>query len=76
MRLPDFLLFASDATIVGIWGAAFLLLALFALLAEWRRERRKNIDRVGLVPWSTIFVLCAFVGAGLLVTAVKGWLTG
>lgn len=74
MELPAFLKFASDATIVGLWSGGFFLLAVLALLGDWGRARRKNIDRVGCMPWTPIFLACAMIGAGLLVVAVKGWI--
>ncbi len=74
MHWPAFITFASDATLVGLWAGGFLLLAVLALLADWRRSRRKNIDRVGCLPWTPIFLAAAFIGSGLLMVAVKGWL--
>ena len=76
MELPAFIRFASDATLVGLWAAGFLLLAAYALIADRLRTRRKNIDRVGYVPWTPVFLASAMIGAGLLVVAVKGWLSG
>ena len=76
MELPGFIRFASDATLVGLWAGGFLLLAATALLADWRRTKRKDIDRVGCVPWTVVFLASAFIGCGLLVMAVKGWLAG
>jgi len=76
MKLPAFLLFASDATIVGLWGGAFVLLALLALLMDGRRSRRKKIDAVGCMPWTFVFLAAAIIGAGMLMMAVKGWLGG
>ena len=73
MRLPDFILFASDATLVGMAAGALLLLAALSLLAEYRRNRRHNIDAVGWMPWTMIFLVSAICGAGLLIFAVKGW---
>ena len=69
---PQFLMFASDAVWLAIWGGVCLLLALLAMLAEHRRNKRKALDAVGWVPWTTVFVLLAFLGAGLLTLAVKG----
>ena len=74
MHLPDWILFASDATLVGLAAGGLLLMALFALLAENRRHRRKAIDKVGCMPWTLVFLACAVSGAGLLMVAVKGWL--
>ena len=76
MHWPQFILFASEATLVGLWAAGFLAVALVALVGEWLRLRRKDINRVGWVPWTTLFMLSATLGAGLLLVAIKGWLAG
>ncbi|GAA0282024.1 hypothetical protein GCM10009127_24200 [Alteraurantiacibacter aestuarii] len=76
MHLPEFILFASDATIVGLWGGLFLLIAVLALAGDWLRARRKDVDRVGCMPWTPIFLACAMIGVGLMVVAVKGWIAG
>ena len=76
MHEPAFLLFASDATLVGLGGAALLIVAAVALLGERRRLRRKHIDAVGWMPWSTVSVLATFVGLSLLAMAAMGWLRG
>lgn len=52
------------------------LVAAFAWTADWRRRRRKNLDRVGFMPWTTIF-FCALVAAVVLVgLAARQWLAG
>jgi hypothetical protein len=76
MSEPDFLLFASDATLIGLAGGALLLLALLAFLGERRRMRRKHIDAVGWVPWTTLFFVAFFCGVCLFAVAVMGWLRG
>lgn len=76
MEMPAFLKFASDATVVGLWAGGFILLATLALFGDWRRAKRKNIDRVGCMPWTPIFLAAAFIGGGLFLVAVKGWLAG
>ena len=76
MKEPDFLLFASDATLLGIAGAALLLIALAAMFGERRRLRRKAIDAVGWMPWTTVSVACLFVGVILLAIAAPGWIGG
>lgn len=73
---PDFLLFASDAEIMALWGAAFLLLAGFAMLMERRRMKRAEIHRVGWVPWTGIFLLFAVIGGGLLAVSVPAIMHG
>lgn len=76
MKEPDFLLFASDATLCGIVAGALLLLALLAIVGERRRMRRSAIDAVGWVPWTTVFFVSFFPGITLLALAVKGWVAG
>ena len=76
MEEPDFLLFASDATIVGLIGGALLIVAAVAFLGERRRHRRRHIDAVGWVPWSALSVLATFAGVTLLAVALTGWLRG
>lgn len=75
MHEPQFLLFASDATIVGLAGAAFLLIAVLAFLGDRRRMRRNHIDAVGWMPWTTVSVLASFAGLTLLAMAATGWLS-
>ena len=76
MKEPEFLRYASDATLLGIAGAAQLLIALAAMFGERRRLRRKAIDAVGWMPWTTVSVACFFVGTILLAMAGSGWLGG
>ncbi|MGE5953679.1 MAG: hypothetical protein ACM308_08710 [Qipengyuania vulgaris] len=74
--MPKFLTFASDADILALWGAGFLLLALFSLFMERRRLKRARIDGVGWVPWTGLFLTAAVVGGGLLAVAVPGIIRG
>ena len=76
MEEPDFLLFASDATLAGLAGGALLLVALWSAVAERRRLRRARIEAVGFMPWTTVFFLSIFPGVTLVAMAVKGWLAG
>lgn len=71
---PDFLRFASDATIAGLWGGALLLLSLVAMLGDRRRRRRSDINAVGWVPWRDLSAFTAFAGLVLLAMAASGWL--
>jgi hypothetical protein len=73
---PDFLLFASDATLAAVAGGALLLLAAVSGVAERRRLRRTRIDAVGFMPWTAVFFLSFFPGVVLLALAAKGWLAG
>jgi len=71
MYEPRFLLFASDATLLGLSGAALLALAFLAWLGERRRKRRISIDAVGWVPWTTVAFLSFFAGLVLLAVALR-----
>ena len=74
--MHDFLTFASDADVLGIWAAAFLLLAGLALLMERRRMNRARIDKIGWMPWTGLFLTFAVLGGGLLAIAVPGIVQG
>lgn len=76
MSMHEFLTFASEAEIVGLWGLALLALAAASLIAERRRMKRARIDRIGWVPWTNVFMVSAIVGMGLLALAAKGILAG
>ena len=76
MNEPAFLLFASDATLVGLAGGVLIAVAGIALLGERRRLRRKYIDAVGWMPWTTLSALTTFAALTLLAMAAMGWLRG
>ena len=74
MEEPEFLLFASDATLAALAGGALLALAVWSAIAERRRLRRNRIDAVGFMPWTAVFFLAFFPGLTLLALGVMGWL--
>lgn len=74
--LHDFLVFASDAELMALWGLGFVAGALLASLAERRRMKRARIDRLGWMPWTGLFLLCAVIGGGLLAFSVPQLLAG
>ena len=76
MAEPDFLLFASDAELAAFWGGIFLLIALICMLMERRRYRRREINRVGWMPWTGLFLVFAVFGGGLLALSVPVILRG
>ncbi len=73
---PDFLLFASDAELLALWGGGSLILALLCMLMEQRRMKRAQIDSIGWVPWTSLFLLFAVLGGGLLAVAVPALMQG
>ena len=76
MKLPDELMFASDAEMAVLMGGAFLLLAIGCLLMERRRVRRAAIDRVGWVPWTGLFLMCMIVAGALIALGLPAWIRG
>lgn len=60
---------SSDATQLAVVGAAFWVLAVFAALMEWRGKKVRDyaqLERVGWMPWTAIFIMCAMIGGGCL----------
>ena len=76
MTEPDFLLFANDAQLLAMGGGLLVLLAVIALAMDRRRSRRKDIDRVGWVPWTGLFVTLAVLGGGMLALALPVVIAG
>jgi hypothetical protein len=71
--LPNFIRFASQATVLAMWGGALLIVSALAAVGDFRRRRRRHIDAVGWVPWRDVSALTAFAGLVLVVMAVSGW---
>lgn len=70
---PQWLLFASDRTLLILVGAVFIAIAAIAVIMDRRRHRRDRIhaaDRVGWVPWTTLYLLSAVLGLGLIAAAL------
>jgi len=61
--------FASEAKLVALLGAAFVLNAVLALVMDKRRASKRTIERlekVGFMPWTAIFLGSLVIGGGLL----------
>lgn len=57
-------------------GVAAALVAAWAWHGDRRRTRRSNPDRVGIMPWTTLFFWAFVLACILLGAAGKDWLTG
>lgn len=53
---------------VGIWVAV----AAASGLAEWRRERRADLDQVGWMPWTFIQVMALLGAVVTAAFAIRG----
>ena len=69
------LMFASDAKLITLIGVGFFVVAGFALWMESRRSKRDQIERVGWVPWTGVFLGCAIIGGGMLSMSVPALLS-
>lgn len=57
-----------------LWTAAAgaAALAVLAGIADWRRERRRDLDRPGWVPWALVQLLAMLVAVMAAAFALKG----
>ena len=58
----------------ALWAtsAGFAVLAGFAFLADHRRANRRDLDKVGWVPWGLIQILAIIAAAAAAAFALKG----
>lgn len=56
-----------------LWGGvvALILVAVASGVAEWRRRRRPDWDRVGMISWPLIQVLALIGALGCAILAIK-----
>lgn len=65
--------FASDATLFALAGLVFWVFAAFCLVMERLRNARRSVEqleKVGWVPWTPLFVGAAILGGGILATSL------
>ena len=57
-----------------LWGGvvACVFIAVASGVADWRRKRRDNLDRVGAVDWTTVQFAALFGGVMLAALAISG----
>jgi hypothetical protein len=57
--------------ILGLAALTAALVAVIAWIADRRRMRRRNLDRVGWVPWTSLFFWALMATVILLALAIK-----
>ena len=57
-------------------GLVAAAVALLAWAGDWRRHRRRDRDKVGFMPWTTVFFVSLFVAVILLGLAAREWAAG
>jgi hypothetical protein len=64
---------SNPALVAGLIAA---LVAVLAWLGDRRRMRRTDLDRVGLMPWQTLFFWAFMAAVLMLAIAGQDWLKG
>jgi len=54
-----------------IWAGGAAAIAAFSGVADWRRHRRRDPDRVGFMPWTLINVMAVLAAVMLAAAALK-----
>lgn len=62
--------------LLAFGGGVAAAIAAYAWIADYRRMKRPNLDRVGFMPWTTIFFWSLLVAVLLLGISGKAWLGG
>lgn len=59
---------------VPLWigVGAFVAVAAGSGLADWRRAKRRDLDRVGWVPWTLVQVMATLGAVVMAALAIKG----
>lgn len=59
---------------VPLWigVGTFVAVAAGSGLADWRRVKRSNLDRVGWMPWTLIQVMAMLGAVVMAALAIKG----
>lgn len=58
----------------AVAGGLAMLVAALAWWGDRRRLRRRDPDRVGVMPWTGLFFWATLAAAVLLTAAVEQWL--
>jgi hypothetical protein len=60
--------------IMGIVGAMAVLVAVVAWIGDRRRMKRRDIERVGFMPWTSVFFFALMAAVLLLGVVGRDWL--
>jgi hypothetical protein len=66
----------GDVAWWGALGTAAGVLALVASVADRRRVRRRELDKVGYVPWTAVFFAALLGACVALGFAARAWIAG
>ncbi|MCZ8370359.1 MAG: hypothetical protein O9293_10405 [Porphyrobacter sp.] len=76
--IRQFELMSDAAQLAWLGGGLWLLAGIFTLMERRRARARSSskLEKVGWMPWTTLFVLAAMLGAGLLAMALPAVMKG
>lgn len=76
--IRQFELMSDAAQLAWLGGGLWLLAGIFTLMERRRASARSSskLEKVGWMPWTTLFVLAAMLGAGLLAMALPAVMKG
>lgn len=61
------------AQFLTVASVSAVILAAIAWVQDSRRTHRKNLDRVGFMPWTGIFFVALFAAVVLIALTAKQW---
>jgi len=59
---------------LALAGISAVVLAAIAWIGDRRRMRRHNLDRVGFMPWTSLFFWALLAAILLLGLAAQSWM--
>lgn len=67
----------NDSTrLMAIVGSVAALIAAWAWIGDRRRMNRRDVDRVGFMPWTGIFFWSLLAAVLLLGLSARAWIGG
>ena len=64
---------SGEPTAVGIAGFVAVLIAIFATIFERRRNKRRDLERVGFMPWPFITMMSLLMATIFIGLTFKGY---
>ncbi len=64
------------AQFLAVASVTAIILAVIAWMGDSRRLHRKNLERVGFMPWTGIFFVALFAAVVLIALTAKQWVSG
>ena len=66
----------ESVRLMAFAGGIAAAIATCAWIGDYRRVKRRDLDRVGFMPWTTIFFWSLLAAVLLLGISARAWLGG